>query len=116
MGATLLPFALRARMLHMHRTAAAATLLTLPARTARRQLPHYSLSLLAPHGSNRFTFGGTAYGLAATPGQFMNNRHGFRGPVQNLFVCGHSTRTGHGIAGAMMGGQRVAGYVHKHLS
>uniref|UniRef100_A0A7S3ANH1 Amine oxidase domain-containing protein n=1 Tax=Haptolina ericina TaxID=156174 RepID=A0A7S3ANH1_9EUKA len=69
-----------------------------------------------PLSHNRFTFGGTAYGLAATPGQFMNNRHGFRGPVQNLFVCGHSTRTGHGIAGAMMGGQRVAGYVHKHLS
>jgi len=69
-----------------------------------------------PLSHNRFTMGGTAYGLAATPEQFLSNRHGFRGPVGNLFVCGHSTRTGHGIVGAMMGGQRTAGYVHKHLS
>jgi len=69
-----------------------------------------------PLSHNRFTAGGTAYGLAATPSQFMNKRPGFRGPVDSLFLCGHSTRTGHGIAGAMMGGQRVAGYVEKHLA
>jgi len=69
-----------------------------------------------PLSHNRFTCGGTAYGLAATPNQFMQNRHGFRGPLDGLFLCGHSTRTGHGIMGAMMGGERVAGYVDKHLS
>jgi len=69
-----------------------------------------------PLSHARFTCGGTAYGLAATPDQFLNHRHGFRGPANNLFLCGHSTRTGHGIAGAMMGGQRVAKYVHKHLA
>ena len=40
-----------------------------------------------PLSHNRFTCGGTAYGLAATPDQFMNNRHGNRGPVGNLFLC-----------------------------
>ena len=41
-----------------------------------------------PLSHNRFTCGGTAYGAAATPDQFMANRHGFRGPVDGLFLCG----------------------------
>ena len=68
-----------------------------------------------PLSHHRFTHGGSAYGLAATPAQFMANRPGFRGPVDGLFVCGHSTRTGHGILGAMMGGERAAGYAEKEL-
>mmetsp|Transcript_56203 Transcript_56203/g.92961 ORF Transcript_56203/g.92961 Transcript_56203/m.92961 type:complete len:568 (-) Transcript_56203:232-1935(-) len=68
-----------------------------------------------PLSHDRFTNGGSAYGIAATPSQFMANRPGFRGPVEGLYLCGHSTRTGHGIAGAMMGGQRVARHVEKAL-
>lgn len=51
---------------------------------------------------------GTGYGLAATPAQFMTRRPGYRGPLPGLFFTGASTRTGHGIVGAMMGGARSA--------
>lgn len=68
-----------------------------------------------PLSHRRFTNGGTCYGLAATPDQFMAKRPGFRGPIDGMFICGHSARAGHGIAGAMMGGQRSAKYVEKHL-
>ena len=68
-----------------------------------------------PFTHTRFTHGGTAYGLAATPQQFMQNRPGFTGPLKNLFFCGHSTKSGHGIAGAMEGGARSAKIVLNYL-
>lgn len=66
----------------------------------------------------RFTgaSGGTGYGLAATPEQFLNNRPGYRGPLGGLYLCGASTRAGHGIVGAMMSGQAAAKRVVKDLS
>ena len=51
---------------------------------------------------------GTGYGLAATPAQFMKNRPGYRGPLPDLYLCGASTRAGHGIVGAMMSGAQAA--------
>ena len=51
---------------------------------------------------------GTGYGLAATPGQFLQNRPGYRAPVQGLYLAGGSTRTGHGIVGALTSGLRCA--------
>jgi len=51
---------------------------------------------------------GTGYGLAATPGQFLQRRPGHRGPVGGLYLCGASTRAGHGILGAMSGGRGAA--------
>ncbi len=51
---------------------------------------------------------GTGYGLACTPAQFMEGRPGYRGPIPGLYLCGASTRAGHGIAGAMMSGVAVA--------
>lgn len=58
----------------------------------------------------RFTgaTGGTGYGLACTPEQFMGNRPGYRGPVAGLYLCGASTRAGHGIVGSMMSGRAAA--------
>lgn len=63
-----------------------------------------------PVTHRRFTgaTGGTGYGLAAIPSQFMKKRPGYRGPIENLYLCGASTRSGHGIVGAMMGGRRAA--------
>ena len=55
--------------------------------------------------------GGTSYGIAATPGQFGIRRPGPRTPVDGLFLTGASTRTGHGITGAMFGGVEAAGAV-----
>ncbi len=58
----------------------------------------------------RFTgaTGGTGYGLACTPAQFMNNRPGYRGPLEGLYFAGASMRAGHGIVGAMMSGRSAA--------
>jgi phytoene dehydrogenase-like protein len=63
-----------------------------------------------PITHRRFTgaTGGTGYGLAASPAQFMKKRPGYRGPIEGLYLCGASTRAGHGIVGAMMGGRRAA--------
>lgn len=51
---------------------------------------------------------GTGYGIAATPAQFMQRRPGYRGPLRGLYFAGASTRAGHGIVGAMMGGRAAA--------
>jgi phytoene dehydrogenase-like protein len=63
-----------------------------------------------PITHRRFTgaTGGTGYGLAATPEQFLQKRPGYRGPIDGLYLCGASTRAGHGIVGAIMGGRRAA--------
>jgi phytoene dehydrogenase-like protein len=52
--------------------------------------------------------GGTGYGIAATPGQFMRGRPGYRGPLPKLYLCGASTRSGHGVVGSMMSGRQAA--------
>jgi phytoene dehydrogenase-like protein len=59
--------------------------------------------------------GGTSYGIAATPSQFLHNRPGTRTPVRGLLLAGASTRAGHGIAGAMMSGVHAAGAVTGHM-
>ena len=52
--------------------------------------------------------GGSGYGLAATPGQFMRGRPGYRGELEGLYFAGASTRSGHGIVGAMLSGEEAA--------
>lgn len=51
---------------------------------------------------------GTGYGLAATPAQFLEKRPGYRAPIEGLYLCGASTRAGHGIVGAMSSGRNAA--------
>jgi all-trans-retinol 13,14-reductase len=65
----------------------------------------------------RFTraTGGTGYGIAATPDQFMRNRPGYRGPLPGLYLCGASTRAGHGIVGSMSTGRQAALRIAKDL-
>ena len=58
---------------------------------------------------------GSGYGLAATPEQFNDKRPGFRGPLPGLYLCGGSTRAGHGIAGALRGGRLAAKTVLRDL-
>jgi phytoene dehydrogenase-like protein len=58
---------------------------------------------------------GTGYGLAATPAQFFEGRPGYRGPIAGLYLCGASTRAGHGIVGAMSSGRSAARRVLKDL-
>lgn len=63
-----------------------------------------------PVTHRRYTWAseGSGYGLAATPEQFMDKRPGYRGPIPGLYLCGASTRAGHGIVGAMMSGYQAA--------
>lgn len=71
-----------------------------------------------PLTQTRFTraWAGTGYGLAATPDQFLRKRPGYRGPIEGLYLAGASTRSGHGIVGAMMSGQAAAHCVKKDLA
>jgi all-trans-retinol 13,14-reductase len=55
--------------------------------------------------------GGTSYGIAATPRQFGIRRPASHTPINGLFLAGASTRSGHGITGAMLGGVEAASAV-----
>jgi phytoene dehydrogenase-like protein len=70
-----------------------------------------------PLSQTRFTraSGGTGYGLALTPAQFLGRRPDFRGPLPGLYLCGASTRANHGVFGTMTSGQKVAQAVLKDL-
>lgn len=59
---------------------------------------------------------GTGYGLAATPAQFMKGRPGYRSPIDGLYMCGASTRAGHGIVGAMSSGRVAAKILLRDLA
>lgn len=63
-----------------------------------------------PFSLTRFTgaTGGTSYGIAFTPGQFLHHRPPTKTDIKGLYLCGASTRTGHGIFGAMTGGVEAA--------
>lgn len=62
-----------------------------------------------PASHERFTAasGGTGYGLAGTPRQFQAARPDVKSPIPNLYWCGASTRSGHGIMGALLSGRIV---------
>lgn len=64
----------------------------------------------SPLTHSRYTLstGGTGYGIAASPEQFLFGRPGSRTKLPGLLLCGASCRTGHGIAGAMMSGLMAA--------
>lgn len=63
-----------------------------------------------PLSHSRFTRAtdGTGYGLASTPEQFMAGRPGSRGPLPGLYLTGASTRSGHGVLGALHSGRQAA--------
>ncbi len=71
----------------------------------------------SPVTQTRYTeaSGGSGYGLAATPEQFLKNRPGYRSVVPGLYLCGGSTRAGHGIVGAMSSGWHAAWRISKEL-
>jgi phytoene dehydrogenase-like protein len=60
------------------------------------------------HGRYTRATNGTAYGLAATPAQFMQGRPGYRTHLPGLFLCGANTRAGHGVIGALLSGRNAA--------
>jgi len=62
--------------------------------------------LATPLTHSRYTrsTSGTSYGIAATPQQFLRRRPGIRTEVEGLYLCGASTRMGHGIGGVTLSG------------
>jgi all-trans-retinol 13,14-reductase len=55
--------------------------------------------------------GGTSYGYLHSPEQSGPNRPPHRTEIEGLWVTGANTSSGHGIAGAMVGGVTCAGQV-----
>jgi len=66
-----------------------------------------------PLTQSRYTgsTGGTSYGIAPTPGQFLLRRPGSKTEVGGLYLCGASCRTGHGIMGVALSGLMAAAEV-----
>jgi phytoene desaturase len=82
---------------------------------AERVIPGLSRHIVyreaaTPLTHTRFTgsTGGTSYGIAATPAQFLAGRPGASTPVAGLYLAGASTRSGHGIIGAVQSGVAAA--------
>ena len=66
-----------------------------------------------PLTQSRYTgsTGGTSYGIAPTPDQFLLRRPGAKTEVGGLYLCGASCRTGHGIMGVALSGLTAAAEV-----
>ncbi len=101
---------------HRAKDAFAARLIT----AAERVFPGIGKDILfqetsTPMTHSRFTrsTGGTAYGIALIPSQYLFHRPGHTTEIKGLYLCGASTYTGHGIPGVMWSGvlaaSRVAG-------
>lgn len=87
-------------------------------RSAERALPGMSehvvfeeLSTPLTHSRYTLSSGGTSYGIALTPDQFLWKRPDAKTEIDGLLLCGASCRTGHGIMGAMMSGLTAAARV-----
>jgi phytoene dehydrogenase-like protein len=64
----------------------------------------------SPMTHTRFTgsTGGTSYGIALIPKQFLFHRPGPATEISGLYICGASAMAGHGIPGAMWSGVLAA--------
>jgi phytoene dehydrogenase-like protein len=72
---------------------------------------HEEVATPLTHSRYTRSSGGTSYGLALTPAQFLHKRPGARTPIRGLYLCGANLRTGHGIMGAMVSGVFAAAEV-----
>jgi all-trans-retinol 13,14-reductase len=87
-------------------------------RIAERTLPRLAEQIVfqevgTPLTQQRYTLstGGTSYGIASTPMQFLRRRPDTKSEIRGLYLCGASCRFGHGIAGAMLSGLLAASYI-----
>ena len=68
------------------------------------------------HGRYTGSTNGTPYGIAATPAQFNAKRPGSTTHLPGLLLAGASTRTAHGVVGAMLSGREAARAAGKQLA
>lgn len=80
-------------------------------RVAEQALPGLGQSVIfeevaTPLTHSRYTLstGGTSYGLALIPSQFLHRRPGAKTEIEGLYLCGASCQMGHGILGSMVNG------------
>lgn len=71
---------------------------------ATRDVVHRESATPVTHTRFTWATGGSGYGLAATPAQFLGNRPGYHSGLPGLYFVGASTRSGHGITGALGSG------------
>lgn len=71
---------------------------------ATRDVVHRESATPVTHSRFTWASAGSGYGLAATPGQFLDKRPGARGPLPGLYFAGGNLRSGHGISGALASG------------
>jgi all-trans-retinol 13,14-reductase len=86
--------------------------------TAERALPGLEEAVVFDEVATPYTFhrymgvtDGTSYGIASTPDQVGLRRPGPKTSIRGLYLAGASTRSGHGIGGAMAGGIDAASAV-----
>jgi phytoene dehydrogenase-like protein len=77
----------------------------------RRDIVYRELSTPLTHTRFTGSTGGTSYGIAVTPEQFLLRRPGPTTDIPGLYLAGASLRTLHGIAGVMMSGLMAAANV-----
>jgi all-trans-retinol 13,14-reductase len=75
----------------------------------REHVTHLETATPVTHERYTASTGGTPYGLANWGG--LGARPDTRTPVAGLYVTGANTRTGSGVAGAVLGGLTCAGHV-----
>jgi phytoene dehydrogenase-like protein len=74
----------------------------------RAHVVHQEAATPLTHTRYTRSTGGTSYGIAAIPAQFLQKRPGATTSIAGLYLAGASTRSGHGIAGAMLSGVHAA--------
>jgi phytoene dehydrogenase-like protein len=77
----------------------------------RDHIVHVEMATPLSHQRYTSATGGTSYGYLHSPEQSGPNRPPHRTEIEGLWVTGANTSSGHGIAGAMVGGVTCAGQV-----
>ena len=77
----------------------------------RDHIVHIETATPLSHQRYTHATGGTSYGYLHSPEQSGSNRPAHRTEVHGLWVTGANTSSGHGIAGAMVGGVNTAGQI-----
>ena len=77
----------------------------------REHIVHCETATPVTHERYTSSSGGTSYGYMHSPEQSGRNRPQHRTEIEGLWLAGANTTSGHGIAGAMVGGVNAAGDV-----
>lgn len=77
----------------------------------RDHIVHIETATPLTHQRYTHASGGTSYGYEHSPEQTGQNRPSHETEIEGLWVVGANTHSGHGIAGAMVGGVNCAGQI-----